>query len=292
MTTVALENPVAPLAPDQSRSLNIPLPKIPEVKMPDMNAVGKAADNALDRLSQGGYYVMKYIVGMPLGFAAELVGPATMWLPKVALIGAGYGLDKLGSRHPDGRIARLVKGLGEGLWKGGAFGFLANAVVDKLAPGSTQVLADKIHTLDIPSIIAKGQLGQTIVSQAGIAKDAIQARGTDTLKFAASATQDQFNKTFGAAANEIGKTAYVGALGAAKGVTEAVANTFGTPGQEVGLGLMGVGAGGLLAMKEHGKGREAQNAQIPIVTPIVPEVTPVTPEPPQPPVNLIPGGNP
>jgi len=176
MTNVAPENPT-PQVPDQNRSINI---QIPEIKMPDKDILGKAANTALDKISQAGYYVMKYGVGMPVGFAAELVGPATMWLPKIAVIGAGYGLDKLGSRHPDGKIARLVKGLGEGLWKGGAVGLAANIVADKIMPGTTRTitetiggipmtstvpvsftdgLADKIHALDIPSIISTGNVG-------------------------------------------------------------------------------------------------------------------------------------
>jgi hypothetical protein len=304
---------------------------MPEIKMPDKDILGKAADRALDKISQAGYYVLKYGVGMPLGFAAELVGPATLWLPKVALLAAGYGLDKLGGLHPGGKIARLVKGLGEGLWKGGGLGLVTGLVADKLLPGAyqnmgldaagreivkkipfTENLAGQIHAMDIPSIIAKGQVGAKAVEQFGVAKTAIETQGSQVLAKGVTALKDNFNDTFGAAIGEtanaakdqvvaganwaggeiakapgIVKTAAV--TGATTAARFAVAKTLEGAGAvasygpqmsieaKLGLGAAAITAGaGAIVAKEA---REAGEAPVTIQTPVV-EPTPVAPVPP------------
>jgi hypothetical protein len=99
--------------------------------------------------------LLKYGAG-GISLAAEIVGLPVLWPAKLALIGAGYGLDRLGRRHPEGRVGRLTKALGEGLWKGGAFGLISSIVLNTVVPKEngllfTENLAKKIHALNLPN---------------------------------------------------------------------------------------------------------------------------------------------
>ncbi len=110
-----------------------PEPEEPGVFERLKKSVAKKIDKVLDTATNVAVPVLKY-VGGGASFLAEFLGPTTLWLPKVALVGAGYGLDKLGSRHPGSRACRLAKALGEGAWKGGAFGGLAGVAVNLALP--------------------------------------------------------------------------------------------------------------------------------------------------------------
>jgi hypothetical protein len=100
----------------------------------------------LDKLTTAGVYVLKY-GGSGLSFLVEVFGPTTLWIPKVALVGAGWGLDKLGSRFPNSRVCRLAKALGEGAWKGGAIGGLTNLAVNLILPPEVKFTMHGTHAV-------------------------------------------------------------------------------------------------------------------------------------------------
>jgi len=123
--------------------------------------LGKAINNGLDTLTKIGVPILKY-GGAGVSAAAEIIGLPVFWPAKLALIGLGYGIDKLSTENPRGRLGKLTKSLGEGVWKGGAFGFASSILLNTVMPQEhglkfTENLTGKIHDLDLPSIIKKGQ---------------------------------------------------------------------------------------------------------------------------------------
>ncbi|GEM_PF-4611114 len=102
--------------------------------------LGQKLDYILETLTKAGIPLLRFS-GTGMSFLAELLGPTTSWLPRISLVAAGYGLDRLGRRHPNSRISRLAQALGNGVWKGGVFGWLTNVVVNKVLPAG--VVGDK-----------------------------------------------------------------------------------------------------------------------------------------------------
>ena len=123
--------------------------------------LGKAINNGLDTLTKIGVPILKY-GGVGVSAAAEIIGLPVLWPAKLALVAAGYGIDKLSTENPKGRLGKLTKALGEGAWKGGAFGFASSILLNTVMPQEhglkfTENLAGKIHDLDLPNIFKKGQ---------------------------------------------------------------------------------------------------------------------------------------
>lgn len=127
------------------------------------NEAAKGLDKVLDKLTDLGCPLLKLISGGS-SFIAELFGPATMWLPKVSLVAAGYGLDKLGRRmmekYPASkgaqRVGRLARAIGGPAYKGGALGGMANMLIntvlppgyDKSLPAVEAAAKDSYHFVD------------------------------------------------------------------------------------------------------------------------------------------------
>jgi hypothetical protein len=153
-----------------------------EVQPADLEAqvkgkLAKALDWLLDKLTALGVPVLKY-GGAGVSFASEILAVQGGWLAKLGLIGAGWGLEKIGSRHPGSRVSRLCKAFGSGVWRGGAFGLVSNLVVNSVLPLETgavsdekilptQALAERISALDLSKVIsAPGAAGQFVSDRA------------------------------------------------------------------------------------------------------------------------------
>ena len=110
--------------------------RVPPEVQARLNAKAEAAkevDSFNDRLYKAGLNVFKWGVAYPAGFIAEyLMPPGTSWLIRLIPIGIGYGLDKLGTLNPrqEGGKTRLIRALGQGLWKGGGFGLASMMVLN------------------------------------------------------------------------------------------------------------------------------------------------------------------
>jgi hypothetical protein len=111
-------------------------PKISEVDISRQKLV-KATDSFMDKVTNAGAFILKWGVGMPTGIAAEFLGAPSNIFTKGALIASAGVLDKVTSKFPDKRPMRLLKGLSEGLWKGGAFGLTSSIAINTIYPQET-----------------------------------------------------------------------------------------------------------------------------------------------------------
>jgi len=112
-------------------------------RLKEKERLSKKADSFNEKLYKAGLNVFKWGVAYPSGFIAEyLMPPDTSWLTRLIPVGIGLGLDKLGKLNPNykkGGMTRLIRTLGQGLWKGGAFGMASmmviNTAFDSQIPG-------------------------------------------------------------------------------------------------------------------------------------------------------------
>lgn len=120
--------------------------------MAEINTVPRPPETKGPGLAEA---LLKYGAG-GISLAAEIIGLPVLWPAKLVLIAAGYGIDKLSTKEPKGRLGKLTKALGQGLWKGGAFGLVSSIILNTVVPKEngllfTENLAKKIHTLDLPN---------------------------------------------------------------------------------------------------------------------------------------------
>jgi len=91
--------------------------------------LAKSMDNFSGRMFKAGANILRLGVGTGVA-AAEVLVPTSLWLPKIGAIVVGYGLDRLGRTNPNSKAAILAQKIGEGAWKGGAFGLASSLVLN------------------------------------------------------------------------------------------------------------------------------------------------------------------
>jgi hypothetical protein len=112
-------------------------------RLKEKERLSQKMDSFNDKLYKAGLNVFKWGVAYPSGFISEyLMPPGTSWLTRMIPVVIGLGLDKLGKLNPGhekGGLTRLIRTLGQGLWRGGAFGMasmmVVNTAFDSKIPG-------------------------------------------------------------------------------------------------------------------------------------------------------------
>jgi hypothetical protein len=113
--------------------------------------LAKSMDSFSERMFKAGANILRFGAGAGTA-VGEILIPNSLWFIKLGAIANGILLHEVGRRNPNSKLSFLAQRLGEGMWKGGAFGLASSIVMDTVIEPQARFVTG-VGELSVPSSV-------------------------------------------------------------------------------------------------------------------------------------------